>query len=77
MSLILPPKSHIWLQPVRINPEQYRLFVEALNSDLADLEAQFADRRHCGDTRQGDVQIDRNSLNVNLDDTTPQGPASH
>jgi len=75
MSEILPPPDEIGLQPVRINPEPYRLFVETLNAELVEMEARFADRRECGGLRQQDVQLDHESTDLNLDDTTQQGPA--
>lgn len=75
MSEILPPPNDTGLQPVRIDPKAYRQFVEGLNTELAKLEARFADRRTCESSRQHDVQPEHNANDLNLDDTTQQGPA--
>ncbi|MGI9456444.1 MAG: hypothetical protein ACR2NU_07770 [Aeoliella sp.] len=51
-----------WLQPVVFGPERYREFVESLNADLADLEAEHATPRSCLTSRQSLVNFFRQGI---------------
>jgi hypothetical protein len=67
---------HAWLQPVRYDLDEYRLFVEALDGDLGDLVSTHAPRRVVSGDRGPKVDLQRDEL-VDLESPTPPEQSSH